>query len=114
MIMQDDGNLCINTSAGKSVWCSMSKGGSGSYAVFQRDGNLVVYSPDEKAVWSSRMTGHYNEMFRKEQGYKPTFASLGDDGILVLGYRDYFIKELEEAWNNVDGLREEFRKYNRQ
>lgn len=51
LVLQNDGNLVIYTSAGSAIWSTYTSGTVASYLAMQNDGNLVIYGPSG-ATWS--------------------------------------------------------------
>ena len=51
-VMQQDGNLVINTKEGKTIWASRTSSANARLCM-QNDGNLVIYSTDNKSLWDS-------------------------------------------------------------
>ncbi len=87
LLIQDDGNLCINKNVGGRFvyggWCSMTNGKNSNKLILQEDGNLVIYDFYNKALWSSETTGYFNSRYGSST-YKPVRLALEDDGRLVL------------------------------
>lgn len=55
VVMQDDGNLVLNSQSGEELWSTRTRL-KGDYLMIQDDGNLQVLNTNGKAVWSSDTT----------------------------------------------------------
>ena len=53
VVMQDDGNLVLYSSAGTPLWSSKTQNNPGAKVIMQDDCNLVVYSAAGPALWAS-------------------------------------------------------------
>lgn len=53
LVLQNDGNLVLYTSANVALWSSRTAGNAASRLVMRDDGNLVIYNTSNATIWST-------------------------------------------------------------
>ena len=74
LIYQTDGNVCMYTTSGGGIWCSMAVHSPGKL-VMQSDGNLVAYDSGGIPKWATNTNG---------QGKGPYTLTLNNDRVAVV------------------------------
>ncbi len=84
LVVQNDGDLVVYSSAGQAVWRTRTYATGASFAHMQLDGNFVLRDSAGKALWSTGTAGH-------------PFSALWveDDGTLSIHSRDH-----HELWTS--------------
>ncbi|MBW8326920.1 MAG: hypothetical protein K0M50_19305 [Prolixibacteraceae bacterium] len=79
LIMQYDGNLCLDDIFGNNLWSSGTDGSGGVKAIMQNDGNLVIYKSNGDAVWDSGTDGNsYSRIVMQDDGNLVIYKSNGE------------------------------------